>query len=228
MAAVGLVGAGCRGQRTPPPPIDEAPFPECRVPDVVLAPPAHGLFAVSRSAGRIAATAPAARWIDRQTDDGFSLRAGLSTFTMATTLLVLGALAAALLLALRRRRPRPRWGDVLHRRILGELRSLRGLGEGEGGALVPRFEDALGRLQSRARALAERCHILSTRADSTTARAHLLGTEDDLGRLLEQVEQLHLRLMGWARRAEGPEDAAIAAAIEDELRSLDAALKATP
>jgi hypothetical protein len=234
-AVLTVVGAAACGPVSRPDLlVDEGAFVQCRFdpPERASDPERQrALFSIARSGGIIAAATPASRWITRQTDDGWSLRGGLATTLMGAGFLVVGALGGGLLLALKRRKPRPAWGDVLHQRFLDELRQLRGMGiEGRQdvalAALVARFSDVLEALQQRAKALAERCRALGTRGESTSARAHLVNAEDDLARLLQKVEQLHIDIGAWQHRAETMGEAAVDEAIATRLRQLREALEA--
>jgi len=232
IAALGL--GGCRPHPSGPSPVDDAAFSECRAaPGSKDGGPSDlnaGLFAAARGAGMVASAAPAARWVEQQTDDGFRLRGALSTGFFALTLLVVKALAAALILALRRRKPRPPWGDELFRRVISELRALRDLGATSEamGQVVERFSVPLEGVQTRAKELSERCHQLGKRNESTAARGHLVSAEDDLGRLLELVEHLLFQLDAWKSRSELIGDETIEETIAQRIADLNSALEVTP
>lgn len=178
--------------------------------------------------GKISALAPALRYGERLTHDGYLVRRSASGLVMAFAGVGIGALCAALFLALWTRRPTPRWGERLGQAIAREIEQLRALGtsgDALARALLQRFDEPLTIAGKKAQRLVERALPLAKRADSATAVAHLESLEAQLEGLLGRIERIHLQLLVWNERQLAEEDetvkAAVAIAIAELTRALD-------
>lgn len=180
---------------------------------------------LGEGAGRVSAIAPAARYTERLTTDGYFVRKTSSTLVMVLTALGLGALGAALLLSLWTRRPTARWAERLGETLAREIDKVRTIGEA-GDAfmrhLVQRFDEALTVASKKGQRLVARALPLERR-DSATAVAHLDSVHRQLEALVARVERLHLQLLAWQDRAQREEDETLAAQIQQTLDELAAA-----
>src|SRR5262249_6039010 len=148
-----------------------------------------------------------------------------SELVMALAGVGLGAFAAALLLALWKRRPAPHWAERLGQSIAKEISELRALGKQDAlaKALLQRFDEALTLAAKKAHRLVERALPLGKRSDSTTAVAHLESLENQLAGLLGRVERIHLQLLVWSERQLKEEDEAVKAQVAAAIAELTSA-----
>lgn len=190
------------------------------------------LFGLGVALGHTRALAPAIRYTERLTADGYFVRGAASTVVMSLAGLGLGALAAALLLTLLTRRPTPRWAERLGREIKREIDQLRALaesGDALAKAIAQRFDEPLALAGQKARRLVERALPLMRRAESTTtAVAHLESLEHQLEGLLASVERIHLQITVWNERRLRAEDEALQGEVEAALAELTQALEELP
>ena len=180
---------------------------------------------LGEGAGRISAVAPAIRYTERLTSDGYFVRKTSSTLLMVLTALGLGALASALLLSLWSRRPSARWAERLGESLATEIDRVRALGlAGDAFVrhLVQRFDEALSIAAKKSQRLVARSLPLERR-DSATAVAHLESVHAQLETLLARVERLHLQILAWQERTHREEDEALATQIAQTLEELAAA-----
>lgn len=185
------------------------------------------LHAAGKVHGMIAAMVPATRYTQRLTRDGYLVRGWASSLVMALAAAGIGALLAALLLALWTRRPTPRWAERIGHAIGREVEQLRALGkDGDplAKALVQRLDEPLTVASKKAQRLVERAIPLAKRADSATAVAHLESLEAQLEGLLARIERIHLQLLVWSERQLKEEDETVKAQVTAAINELSSAL----
>jgi len=188
----------------------------------------NALHNAGQQVGRLRAQAPAIRYTERLTHDGYLVRSSASRLVMALAGIGIGALCAALFLALWTRRPTPRWGERLGHAITREIEQLRALGasgDALAKALVQRFDEPLTVASKKAQRLVERAMPLAKRADSATAVAHLESLETQLEGLLGRIERIHLQLLVWSERQLAEEDETVKAAVALAIAELTRALE---
>jgi len=196
----------------------EAPMPEAAQ---------SALFATGRVLGAVRARAPAERYTQRLTEDGYWLRGSSSTLVMSLAGLGLGGLGAALLLVFAIRRPAPRWAERLGQsiaRAIEQLRTLGSSGDALAEALVGRFDEPLAAARDTAQRLVARAIPLARRTDSTTAQAHLESLEHQLEGLLARIERIHLQILVWNERQSSELDEAVKAQVATAIAELESAL----
>lgn len=231
IAITALVLMGCRPKATAEDVLLQRPDPDCAF-EVMQAPLPEAeqrcLHQAGQGIGLTRAKAPALRYVQRQTGDGYLVRRSAANLVMILAGLGVGALIAALLLALLRRRPTVRWADRLGQSINKEINGLRDIAQGDDPfpkAIVTRFDEALELASKKARQLVARAQPLTMRGDSTTAVAHLASLETQLEGLLARIERIHLQLHAWGERQLRAEDEAVkaqvAAAIDELTRAVE-------
>lgn len=187
----------------------------------------HTLQLSGRAVGEVSARGPATAYVTRLTHDGYWLRKTSASIVLGLGFLCLGALGAAFLLTVMKKRPPPRWGLELAKSVAREADAVRALathGDALAKDLVQRTEEVLGQATVRADQLASRCRPLEERSDSATAVAHLESLYAQLEGLLGRVERAHMHITGWAERRGRDEDEAVKAHIAAIVAELQAAL----
>jgi hypothetical protein len=184
--------------------------------------------------GRRVASQAAAAHVTAQTDDAYLLRAVVATGFGGLAFVVLGALAAAAVVARLRRTPTPREAgrpvlDHLARRLQETLTGLRGTPSATSvlGVLARHFEDLLGRVEARGKQLGERARALTTAPHPVSGpigpvalEAELLSRLEDL---LAMAERLQVELLAWCERAEA--DTRLRELIERRIEALHVTLE---
>jgi len=229
--AFALFAGSCRPRTSAEDLLLEQRDPTCTfeaVPGPVAEAMQIALHNAAQPLAQVAALGPAILYTSRLTHDGYFVRRSASNLVMALAGAGLGALAAALFLALWTRRPTPRWGERVGHSITREIDQLRALGasgDALAKALVQRFDEPLMIASKKAQRLVERTIPLAKRADSATAVAHLESLEAQLEGLLARIERIHLQLLVWNERQLAEEDetvkTAVAIAIAELTRALD-------
>ncbi len=185
------------------------------------------LHTAGKGHGTVAAMVPATRYTQRLTRDGYLVRGWASSLVMALAAAGIGALLAALLLALWTRRPTPRWAERIGHSITREVEQLKALGKDGDAlakALVQRLDEPLAIATKKAQRLVERAIPLAKRAESATAIAHLESLESQLEGLLARIERIHLQLLVWSERQLKEEDEAVKAQVDVAIKELSSAL----
>src|SRR5690606_638795 len=105
------------------------------------------LHAAGTGFGAILSRVPADRYTQRLTRDGYLVRGWASGLVMSLAALGIGALVAALFLALWTRRPLPRWAERVGQSIQREIEQVKALGAADADAfaraLVQRLDEPL-------------------------------------------------------------------------------------
>ena len=225
-----LVLAGCRPKTSAEDLLLEQKDPACTLETLdgpLSGPVQAAIHLAGIGLGETRAVGPAFDYTDRLTRDGYLVRRWSSSLVMALAGIGVGALAAALLLALWTRRPEPRWGERLGHAIAREvleLRALGGSGDPLAKALVARLEEPLTIAQDKAKRLVGRTLPLQKRHDSTTAIAHRESLERELEGLLARIERIHLQILVWHEKQLKEEDEIVKAQVAAAIADLSSAL----
>lgn len=226
-----LVIAGCRPKTSAEDLLLEQKDPACTfeaLPAPLSGPVQAAIHLAGIGLGETRAVGPATAYTDRLTRDGYLVRRWSSSLVMALAGVGLGALAAALLLGLWKRRPEPRWGERLGQAVtreIAELRALGGAGDPLAKALMARLEEPLTIAQDKAKRLVGRTLPLQRRHDSATAVAHRESLERQLEGLLARIERIHLQILVWHEKQLKEEDETVKAQVALAIADLTSALE---